>query len=216
MQESENVWSETQKLTHISENENGYVLSRGGWMFFASKKLMGNVVPKVGDEVQLSMTKSAYIRGLKLNGKEIYFKTDKQIQQERIDKLQKIKEETHAAFIAYEKHATRDYNSLHKCLRAEIDDLRAQGQEQREQWEPEVMFTLTEAMKIANTLKTPEAVKAFWNATYEKKQELVPTLSDDHFAHHTLELACASAYQVAKERQKEVFIAHELLNRSRG
>lgn len=216
MQESKNIWSEAQKLTHVNENESGYVLSRGGRMFSAPKKLLGNAVPKVGDMVQLSMTDNGVIRGLKLNGKEIYFKTNEQLQQERIDTLQKIREEKRAAFIAYEKHATRDYNSLHKCLRAEIDDLRAQGQEQREQWEPEVMFTLIEAMKIANTLKTPEAVKAFWNATYEKKQELVPTLSNDHFAHHTLELACAGAYQVAKERQKEVFMAHELLNRSRG
>lgn len=207
-------WDESKKITSVQETEKGYNLGRGSWMFYAPKELMGDVVPKVGDMMQLETTKNSSVRGMKLNGQLVYHKTDEQLDQERAEALQKIKEEIHAEFIAYEKHAAEDYNSLHKCLRTEIDNLREQGQERREQWEPYIMFTLKEAMIIADTLKTPKAIQSFQKASYERRQELVPILSDSHTG-HTFGVACSCAYKVAQERQKEVTAAHRFLGRGR-
>lgn len=68
-------------------------------------------------------------------------------------------------------------------------------------WGPEFgpyeIFVMKEAVKIANTLKTPEAIESFARASWEEQKRLVD-LSDDHSG-NTFGSACRLAHVFLKE-----------------
>jgi hypothetical protein len=84
------------KITSISESDDWYDISAsylsGGNIGFGLSKHY-NVVPKVGDKIVLYSAGGCEIRGMDLNGKKIYYKSQKQMDDEHAEWCRKYAEQ---------------------------------------------------------------------------------------------------------------------------
>ena len=179
---------DTVTIEKISEHEDYYVISTTERTGFFLEKKYATVIPVVGDKITLYIKNGSTIRGMDLNGKCLYYKTDSELDQEwqqwRADYSRRKKE-------AFEKNKAQmdsDYESLPLLFRKRIDRFREEDPDFRVDSEAYELFCLTEAVKIANACETVENIEAFKNG----KSELVPDLSEEHSG-NTFYCACGLA-----------------------
>lgn len=86
-------YQETRTITEVTENENYYFISQDG-IYCGLKKKYG-VKPVIGDQLTVHRKGGALgtVRGMDLNGKRIFWKTDKDLEIKRLEWLRKNEEE---------------------------------------------------------------------------------------------------------------------------
>lgn len=186
-------YQETGTITNVTESEDGYYISRSGMGCFLGKN--HGVIPKEGDLLTVH-TKGSYfgtIRGMDLNGKQIFWKTDKDLETEKLDWLREYEEEKQQRYKDGVLKMDEQYSALPKCFQERIDKFRANNKRFRIDYESYELFCCEQAIFIANGCKTPEEIKKFADKNWNEQLKQVPELSEDHSG-NTFGTACHLAY----------------------
>jgi hypothetical protein len=135
--------------------------------------------PVEGDEITL-YCKGTLIRGVDLNGEALYYKTDEQLEEERIEWLKKHAEEKLQKFIENRHNLDQQYESLPYVFKCRINKLRNNNPYFRIEYEGYEMMCCTQAVSMANTFKTDEKLREFANAEWKEQKKMFPDLDDGH------------------------------------
>lgn len=177
---SKENYQETRTITEVTDGKDWYSISQGG-MCCGLKKSYG-VVPKVGDELTVHTKGGSFgtIRGMDLNGKPIFYKSDEELEAERAEWLRKNEEEKQQKVKDNKSKMDEQYNALPKCFQERIDKFRTNNDRFRIDYEGYELFCCEQAVVIAKGCKTPEAVQKFGKKEWAEQLKQVPELSDGH------------------------------------
>lgn len=203
-------YKETGKLTRVDESESGYTLSIGSLCCGLDKSY--GVKPRVGDELTVHTKGGAFgtIRGMDLNGKKIFWKSDEQLEKERQEWLEENERKKQKENKENKSDMDERRNNLPECFKKRIDKFRENNERFRVDYEQYELFCCEEAIKIADSLKDPEKVRGFGELKWEQQKQLVPELSDGHSG-NTFGAACHLAYWYL-EKQENVTKMHGSLS----
>jgi hypothetical protein len=176
-------------IERVIEEEDGYDIGYNSGGFFFSKE--HNVVPKVGDSICVYMYNGARIRGVDLNGKSVYYKTDQQLDDDHKKWCENYKKEQEEEFKKNEAKLDAMYDELPDLFKTRIDNFRKNNPKFRVEYEHYELFCCQQAVLIANTLKTPQAVRDFGET--DDRWSLVPDLDKGHSG-NTMGMATYLAY----------------------
>jgi hypothetical protein len=117
------------------------------------------VVPKVGDALSQCGSFGRPIRGVIINGALVYYRTEAQeaekhrawVEEQKAERLRKFEETGRAEMDA-------KYAALPPIFQARIDKFRHNNPDFRVEYEEYEMFCCEEAVKLAEHLRTPEAM----------------------------------------------------------
>lgn len=187
-------YQETTIITKVEEDsKDWYFISIDSRGCGLEKKY--GVVPKAGDSLTIHTKGGAFgtIRGMDLNGKKIFYKTDEELESERVEWLRKNEEEKQQKFKENVANMDEQYNALPKCFQERIDKFRANNERFRIDYESYELFCCEQAIVIANGCKTVEVFKEFTKKDWKEQIKQVPELSDQHSG-NTFGAACHLAY----------------------
>lgn len=196
-------YQETNEITNVRESEDWFEISQGG-MCCGLKKEYG-VIPKVGDMLTVHTKGGSFgtIRGMDLNGKRIFWKTDKQLEDSRKKWLADHEEKKQRDFIENKDKMDEQYNSLPDCFKKRIDKFRSNNERFRIDFESYELFCCEQAVLIADACKTKEGVQKFKDQKWDEQMKLVPGLSDGHSG-NTFGCACSLAYWYLEQPENVV------------
>jgi len=175
-----NNYQETRTITDVRESEDWFEISQDG-MCCGLKKKYG-VTPKIGDKLTVHTKGGTFgtIRGMDLNGNRIFWKTDEELEQERLEWLANNEREKKERFEKNKAKMDADYEALPDAFKKRIDRFRANNPDFRVEFESYELFCCMEAVKIANACKTPEKVQEFKSLNWDEQMQMVEGLSDGH------------------------------------
>ena len=178
------------KITEVSESDNYYSISADGIGFGLDKKY--GAVPKVGDDI-IVYSEGSTVRGVTLNGKKLYYKTDKQLSDEHEEWRRKYQQQKEDNFKKDRQRLDKVYNSLPDFFKKRIDRFRANNPDFRVDYESYEMFCITEAILIADHFSkgvdlTIQANKKLickeieeWSKKgWTEQHKEIPTIDDGH------------------------------------
>ena len=189
----EKNYQETNVITNVVECEDGYSITQDCLGCFLSKSY--GVVPKVGDKLTVHTKGGAFgnIRGMDLNGVKVFYKTDEELENERVEWLRKNEENKQQKFKENVAIMDEQYNALPDCFKQRIDRFRNNNERFRIDYEEYELFCCEQAIVIAEACKTPEGIKEFSSKKWEEQLAQAPKLSHDHTG-NTFGAACKLAY----------------------
>lgn len=168
-------------ITEVSRGRKGYTITMGNSGFGLSDEYnKKKIVPKARDAIRIYGGFGYPIRGVDINGQEVYYRT-----QNEQDALHHkwVADEKAKRLREYKKTGKRKqdaiYNKLPKVFKQRIDRFRAGNPEFRIEYEGYELFCCTEALKIARALKTKEEVLLFGQLNYDDQRKRVK-FSDGH------------------------------------
>lgn len=173
-------YQETRKITEVTIGKKWHSISMDGTC--CGMKASYGVIPKVGDELTVHTKGGSFgtIRGMDLNGKKIFWKTDEDLESERIEWLRKNEEDKQEKFKKQKKYLDASYDKLPKCFQDRIDKYRNNNPRFRVDYESYEMFCCEQAVEIAKACKTAEGVHEFQKLEWDKQKKKVKKLSDGH------------------------------------
>jgi len=186
-------YQETGIITEVTESEDYYSISQSG-MCCGLKKNYG-FVPKVGNKLTVHTKGGAFgtIRGMDLNGQQIFWKTDEDLEAERIEWLRKNEEEKQQKFKDNVAEMDAKYEALPKCFKDRIDKFRTNNERFRIDYEGYEVFCCEQAVVIAEGCKTPEGIQEFAKKDWKEQLKQVPGLDGGHSG-NTFGAACRLAH----------------------
>lgn len=172
---------ETSKIKEVDNSGEWYsiTLENGSGFGIEKRLITTDIVPTEGDDVLLH-TIGSYIRGVELNGELLYYKSDEDMEQERIESQKKYKEEKIKDFIEKRHGYDEQYNALPECFKARINRFRNNNPYFRIDYEGYELMCCTQAHKMAECFKTDEKLVEFANAKWEEQKEMFPDLDHGH------------------------------------
>lgn len=185
--------AENYTIKEIHENEDSWSISTKEGGGFVIKKKWG-LEPKVGDIVTLYTQGFSFIRGIDLNGQQLFYKTDAQLEAHRIKENYRIEKEKEERFAENKEKMDAQYDALPEVFRKRIDRFRSNNPDFRKDYEDYELFCCEQAVLIAETLKTPEKVKEFSKMDWDSQMKHIPDLDDGHSG-NTFGCAINLAYQ---------------------
>lgn len=180
---------ENLKISKVTKEDNGYTIDAEGTCFFYDEKYPQ---PKPGDIITLYTVNGSKIRGMNLNGAKLYYKTDEELEEEHKEYVEKYNKQKQEEFKKNKTHLDKQYDSLPEFFQKRIDKYRHNNPDFRVEYESYEMFCCTEAVKIANSCKTPDKVKEFSEMSFEQQVEIA-NISDGHSG-NTIGMAIRLAY----------------------
>jgi hypothetical protein len=186
-------YQETNLITKVQENNTYYSISHGGLCCGLKKSY--EVIPQVGDYLTVHTKGGTFgiIRGMDLNGKKIFYKTDEELEAERLAYLAKREGDKQAAFVKNVGEMDCRYSALPQCFRDRIDKFRSNNPRFRVDYEEYELFCCEQAVAISSGCVTAEGVKEFKAKNWAEQLKQVPELSDGHSG-NTFSAAVSLAY----------------------
>lgn len=169
-----------------------YISTKEGSGFVIYKKW--GVEPKVGDKVTLYTKGFSLIRGIDLNGQEVFYKTDAQLEAHHQKEKIRIEKEREEQFIENKEKMDAQYEALPEIFQKRINRFRSNNPKFRQDYEDYELFCCEQAVLIANALKTPERVREFKEMDWDSQMELIPEIDSGHSG-NTFGCAINLAYQ---------------------
>ena len=196
-------YQETNVITEVTESEDYYSISQDGKCCGLKKEY--GVKPKVGDKLTVHTKGGSFgtIRGMDLNGNKIFWKTDEDLESERVEWLRENEEDKQQKYKDNVVEMDKQYNALPKCFKERIDKFRANNDRFRIDYESYELFCCDQAILIAKACKTKEEVQAFKVKDWDKQLKQVKALSDGHSG-NTFGTACALAYWYLEQPENVV------------
>ena len=187
-------YSNTKIIKDISSGNDWYSITCDDGMGCGLKKSYG-VVPKIGDKLTVHTKGGEFgtIRGMDLNEVTIFWKTDEELEADRLEWLENNEREKQQKFKENKILLDEQYNELPDCFKKRIDRFRANNPRFRIDYESYELFCCTQAVEIANSLKTADKIQGFMKLNWKQQEILVPKLSDGHSG-NTFGCACRLAY----------------------
>lgn len=166
-------------IEEIHEHADSWSIStKEGCGFMIGKKW--GVEPKVGDIVTLYTQGISFIRGIDLNGQELFYKTDAELETHRLKEKIRMEREKEERFAENKENMDAQYDALPEVFRKRIDRFRSNNPKFRQDYEECELFCCEQAVIIANTLKTPEKVIEFQEMDWDSQVELIPEIDCGH------------------------------------
>lgn len=166
-------------------------------------------IPSVGDSIRVYVRLGSYVRGLDINNMPVFFKTDEELDAERIEEVKRREKEAKDKFKKNKASLDEQYKSLPPIFRKRIRWFRKHNKDFRWKFESYEMFACVEAIKIAEKCGTPQAVQDFMNSTPDFQRSFVPDLSDAHSG-NSFGMSCRLAYNYLEDEEM-VFFEHGAL-----
>lgn len=185
--------AENYTIEEIHEHDDSWSISTKEGSGFMIRKKWG-VEPKVGDIVTLYTKGFSFIRGIDLNGQELFYKTDAQLEAHRIKEKIRMEKEKEEKFVKNKERMDAQYDALPEVFRKRIVRFRSNNPKFRQDYEDYELFCCEQAVIIANALKTPEKVKEFKEMDWDSQMELIPEIDCGHSG-NTFGCAISLAYQ---------------------
>lgn len=137
-------------------------------------------MPKVGDTARLYGERFGIVRGLDINGAEVYYRTPAEQQAKDRVEREKRQAEKRAEFEAKREEMDARVAALPECFQRRLDKFRYNNPDFRWEYESYELMCLEEAVRIADKLGSPEAVNAWRQAGYAEQKRLVPGIEEGH------------------------------------
>lgn len=170
-----------------------------------------SLTPKVGDTIYLWEDGiGLLIRGIAINDDVAFYRTVEE--QKEIDKFDDAERDRkqNEEFEHDKDKMDAEYDALPKLFRQRIDKFRKTNPNFRWKFERYEMLCCKDAVLIAETLKTPEAVQAFSEKDYSEQKLLVPGINDGHSG-NSWNCAVLLAKLYVSENPEYVVLAHGVL-----
>lgn len=153
----------------------------GGTGFgFDRKHLNGMKPPEIGDTMRVYARWGDSIRGIDLRGEPLYYKTPEEIvadhEQWKADHAKRKRK----SFEKNRRKLDREFAALPDVFQRRISWFRAWNPNFRVDYEAYELSACTDAVKIAEAMKTVKGVIRFSKASHKKQRDLVPDLYEGH------------------------------------
>lgn len=172
-------------IKSVTESKDFYdIVLESGVCFGLSAEY--GVAPKKGDEVTLHTKNWSNIRGLDLNGQKVFYKSDEDLEREHKQYVEEKEQKDKEVFARDKADLDAKYEALPECFKKRIDKFRNNNPDFRWKYESYEMFCCTQAVAIAEELKTSlpgkeeefEKAAKSWDMKVLKK--FIPSLSEEH------------------------------------
>ncbi len=203
MKKHEDREYEEVKVAAVQEYGDGWEITReDGWSFCVPKE--HGVKPKVGQIARFYGGGIGYVvRGLDLDGQEVFYRTPEQEAELHAQQVREWEAKDKAAFEKNKANLDAQYDALPEVFQRRIDRFRANNPDFRWKYEAYEMLVCTQAVEIAEALKTVDAIRAWKEMDFRKQKRLVPSLSDGHSG-NTFGAACLLAILYLEQPDKVV------------
>ena len=160
------------QVTESDSDSDAYWSIMAGSTGFGMGKEYG-VEPKVGDKIRMYTHLGSSIHGIDINGEEVFYHTKDQQEEERKTRKEKGDDSKKIEFEKSRKELDAKFDSLPEVFQERIMRFRAKNPDFRWKFESYEIFVCTEAVKIAEALKTKDAIVEFNDKSYEEQKEIV-------------------------------------------
>jgi hypothetical protein len=186
-------------IESVQQNDDGFdVFTNQGIAIFLEAHY--NVFPRAGDQLTLYVIRGSEIAGIELNGQEVFFKTQQEVEQRHAEVVQEAQSQKMAQFEKKRDHLDGMYEKMPEIFRKRVDKFRANNSTFRQDFEEYELFCCTEAVKIADYCKTAENLKSFDNS-----QASVDVLAKGHTENsYGMSVRLAHAYLSEPESLLEI------------
>lgn len=178
-------------ITAVSLSDDGWEITTDrGWSFSVDKQW--GVEPKIGHSVRFYGEFGRPIRGLYIDGQKCFYRTPEQEKKHHAEQVKMMINEKKATFEKERAQLDAQYDALPEVFRRRIDKFRKNNPDFRWEFEAYESFVCTQAVAIAEALKTPKAIATWSKKSFEKQKRAVPALDEGHSG-NTLGTACLLA-----------------------
>lgn len=161
------------------------------------------IIPKKGMKVKFYGKGLGYtVRGLDINGHNIYYRTPKQAEKDHEKWCRELDKKNKNDFKKHKKVLDNDYKSLPEFFQKRIDKFRKNNHNFRWEYESYEMFCCMEAVKISRALKTPKDIKDWSKLSWEEQIKKVDI--DEGHSGNTLSCSTALAYLYLSEHPEGI------------
>lgn len=165
-------------IAKVRKIASGYELRRDdGWILYVEDP---GFKPSVGPARFYGKGIGYPVRGVVIENRVVFYRT-------AVEEARKFKKEVEDRDKEKREVAEKDREknnariaALPEVFQRRIARFRAGNPDFWWDYQPYELFTCEEAVKIANALKTPEALTEFYKLPFEKQKEQVPGLDDGH------------------------------------
>ena len=132
------------------------------------------------------------VRGVVVEKTPIYYRTIEEAENDHKRYCKKMDSDRAKRLKKNLKNMDADYNALPDVFKKRIDGFRKANPNFRRDYEGYEIFTIKEAIKIANALKDPAKVHEFYEKPFEEQAKMVVGLDEGHSG-NTFGCACQLA-----------------------
>jgi hypothetical protein len=159
----------------VTKGENYYTVSFDGCCF--SVPIIPSIEPKVGSIMRQYGPGFGYqVRGCFIDEQKVYYRTEEEQKEANRLELEQSKQVRRDELELHRSEREADFRSLPPEFQARIVRFRRNNPEFQAENEPYEMFCCKEAVKIAMTLGTADAIQAFGKAPIDEQRVLVPNV----------------------------------------
>lgn len=176
--------------------------TRGGWMIsthdgsgfmLSRKQLNGAKPPRAGDAIATYTYRGSMIRGIDLRDEPLFYKTQAELDAEHEEWKADYAERKRKQFAKNRRKLDRQFATLPDVFQRRISWFRAWNPDFRVDNEAYEMVACIDAVKIAESMRTPKGVERFQKMSYKKQREAVPDLDEGHSG-NSFGMACRLAW----------------------
>lgn len=190
------------------EGEHCVITFDGGWCYGGLPKVLP-IEPKVGMTMRQYGKRFGSIRGIDIDGVEIFYSTAAEQDAKHRAEVEAGNAKQRADFEKNRESIDARVAALPAVFQMRLDKFRQNNPDFRWQYEGYELFCCEQAVAIADALKTREAIQKFHELPWEKQLKAVPKLSDGHSG-NTFGCACSLAVYYL-ERPEGVVQSHGAL-----
>lgn len=179
---------EDRVITEVNEHDASWSILCGATEFGFHKK--DGVHPKVGDTARFYGKGFGYrVRGLDINGIEVFYRTEAQADNEDHNEALKAKEQRKTEWQSKRTEYNERWAKLPQVFQDRISGFHKRNPDFGPEYEPYELFVCEQAVAFATALKTKSAISDFHRSSYEEQRKLVAEMSEEHSG-NTFGTAC--------------------------
>jgi hypothetical protein len=192
--------AQEQTITKITEYEGSWDINLGSSGFMLRPEQLGDEdPPKVGDAFVLYTRGFSTIQGMDLRGKPLYYKTKAEMDEDHLKWVAESKERKRAEFEEKRDELDEQFEALPAVFQRRIQWFRDHCADFRWEYEGYELSSCTDAVRIADALKTTKAVERYGKASNKKQKELVPDVEYHKHSGNSFGMACRLAWNYLAE-----------------
>lgn len=180
-------WEKESKVKEVSiqNDETGHrvgasILLEDHIGFFIDEKYLNDdSLPKPGDTVELN-TRVFQVCGIAINGKVLYLKSDKELEEDHANMVEKMKADKKAKYEVEKEDLAKRIEAMPEPFRRRFVRFTRNNPNFMVEHGSYEVFCCEQAVAFADTLKTVGVVTDFEKMSYEDQRKAVPAMSDGH------------------------------------
>lgn len=171
-------------IAKVTESEDSYCIETNTGAGFGGILKPVKIVPKVGQEVKLYLHRGWNVRGVDLDGHELFFKTDAELEAEHQEMLKKSIKEKEGRRQRFNKEFADPNSEFNKRLGALPRVFKQRFKKYfrlgEEFWDVAwyELVSCETAFKIAYACRSRQNIHKFYEMDWEKQKEMIPALED--------------------------------------